>query len=110
MVKLRLTDTKYTIPNKPNRDLKILQKNIKYRKDLYLYLNINRGLTKYQIQELDKIKKKTYKIQNQQNIKERYYSKEINREIIRYNNGDIITRLITHDQNNKEGSESNYQT
>ena len=46
---LRLTDNLYTLPNKRNFITQPLQENIKYRKDLYLYLNISRNLTKSQL-------------------------------------------------------------
>src|SRR5581483_1944910 len=90
---LRLTDNLYTLPNKRNFITQPLQENIKYRKDLYLYLNINRDLTKSQLQDLKKTKSKTHQTFEEDFIEEKFYSKELNRIIIKYQNGDIITKL-----------------
>ena len=103
---LRLTNTIFVLPNKPNTKRKLLQDNIKYRKDLYLYRNINRGLTKYQIRDLNKLKRNKISISNQEEIVEQYYSKKLNREIIKYSNGNIITRLpkLSKNAKNKEST------
>ena len=101
---LRLTDNLYTLPNKRNFTTQHLQENIKYRKDLYLYLNINRDLTKSQLQDLRKTKSKTHQTFEEDFIEEKFYSKELNRIIIKYQNGDIITKLPNKNAKNTKQS------
>ena len=81
---LRLTDNLYTLPNKRNFSIQLLQENIKYHKDLYLYLNINHGLTKSQLQDLKKNKSKIYQTFEEDFVEEKFYLKELNHIIIKY--------------------------
>ena len=89
----KISENTYTFVYKRNIIKPLLQDSIKYRKDLYLYKRINRGLTDKQIRDLDQIRSQRTKIIKGYDIKEQYYSKEINRIVTKYCNGNIITQL-----------------